>query len=128
MALPYPEAGSVYSYCFWKLEQVWKDWIQTVDTRPPAMTAAYNDIIVPTVDTARYSFLLIVLVQHQKHVLFGGPTGTGKTVYIKNELSSTLDKSLYRTIMMTFSAQTNANQTQVLLLILSPFQIQATHH
>ncbi len=77
MALPYPEAGSVYNYCFWKLEQVWKDWIQTVDTRPPAMTAAYNDIIVPTVDTARYSFLLIVLVQHQKHVLFGGPTGTG---------------------------------------------------
>ncbi|KAH9558616.1 hypothetical protein CY35_06G017100 [Sphagnum magellanicum] len=115
MALPYPEAGSVYSYCFWKLEQVWKDWIQTVDTRPPAMTAAYNDIIVPTVDTARYSFLLIVLVQHQKHVLFGGPTGTGKTVYIKNELSSTLDKSLYRTIMMTFSAQTNANQTQAII-------------
>jgi hypothetical protein len=52
----------------------------------------------------------------------------GKTVYIKNELSSTLDKNLYRTIMMTFSAQTNANQTQVLLLILSPFQSQATHH
>jgi hypothetical protein len=52
----------------------------------------------------------------------------GKTVYIKNELNSTLDKNLYRTIMMTFSAQTNANQTQVLLLILSPFQIQATHH
>jgi hypothetical protein len=45
----------------------------------------------------------------------------GKTVYIKNELNSTLDKNLYRTIMMTFSAQTNANQTQVLLLILSPF-------
>ncbi|CAM6076097.1 unnamed protein product [Sphagnum tenellum] len=131
MALPYPEAGSVYNYCFWKLEQVWKDWIQTVDTRPPAMTAAYNDIIVPTVDTARYSFLLIVLVQHQKHVLFGGPTGTGnlglfmdagtsrhiagKTVYIKDELSSTLDKNLYRTIMMTFSAQTNANQTQAII-------------
>lgn len=38
---------------------------------------------------------------------------TGKTVYIKNEITQTLDKAQYRTIMMTFSAQTNANQTQV---------------
>ncbi|CAK9228319.1 unnamed protein product [Sphagnum troendelagicum] len=94
MALPYPEAGSVYNYCFWKLEQVWKDWIQTVDTRPPAMTAPYNDIIVPTVDTARYSFLLIVLVQHQKHVLFGGPTGTGNLGLFMDAGTAIIDSKL----------------------------------
>lgn len=82
MALPYPEPGSVYNYCFWKIEQVWKEWILTVDTRPPAMDAAYNDIVVPTVDTARYSFLLMVLVMHQRHVLFCGPTGTGKVLIV----------------------------------------------
>jgi hypothetical protein len=65
--------------------------------------------------------LLCNLYSQSRHI-------AGKTVYIKNVLSSTLDKNLYRTIMLTFSAQTNANQTQVLLLILSPFQIQATHH
>jgi dynein heavy chain len=75
--LPYPEKGSIYSFCFWKPEQVWKDWLLTVDNRPPNPDLAYNDIIVPTLDTARYSFMLILLVVHQKHVLFCGPTGTG---------------------------------------------------
>lgn len=75
--LPYPEKGSIYSFCFWKPEQIWKDWLLTVDNRPPHPEASYNDIIVPTLDTARYSFLLILLVVHQRHVLFCGPTGTG---------------------------------------------------
>ena len=78
IALPYPEKGSVYTFCFWKIEQAWKDWLLTTDNRPPNPDAAYNDIIVPTLDTARYAFLLILLAQHQKHVMFCGPTGTGK--------------------------------------------------
>ncbi|CAM6109105.1 unnamed protein product [Calypogeia fissa] len=112
LSLPYPDTGSVYDYAFWKGELAWKEWIMTVNTRPPPPDIGYNDIIVPTVDTARYSYLFVLLVLHNKHVLFGGPTGTGKTVYIKYELSHTLDKELFRNILMTFSAQTNANQTQ----------------
>jgi len=75
--LPYPEKGTIYSFCFWKPEQVWKDWLMTVDNQPPSLDASYNNIIVSTLDTARYSSLLILLVLHQKHVMFCGPTGTG---------------------------------------------------
>ncbi|KAL2642110.1 hypothetical protein R1flu_009697 [Riccia fluitans] len=111
--LPYPAGKTVYDFCFLKVELSWKEWITTIDTRPPHHECSFTDIIVPTVNTARYSFLFVLLVTHQKHVLFGGPTGTGKTVYIKHELGVTLDKDKYRNILMTFSAQTSANQTQV---------------
>lgn len=77
LSLPYPDSGSVYDYAFWKAEIGWKEWIMTVNTMLPPADIEYNDIIIPTVDTARYSYLFVLLVVHKKHVLFGGPTGTG---------------------------------------------------
>ena len=44
-------------------------------------------------------------------MLFGGSTGTGKTVYIKQSLDA-MDKDKWTNIQSTFSAQTNANQIQ----------------
>jgi dynein heavy chain len=34
----------------------------------------------------RYAALLDLLATHGKHVLFVGPTGTGKTIYVKDKL------------------------------------------
>ena len=39
----------------------------------------------------RYSYILQLLVTHKKHLLFTGPTGTGKTIYVKAGLEL-LDK------------------------------------
>ncbi|KAL3685151.1 hypothetical protein R1sor_003173 [Riccia sorocarpa] len=107
-----PEGQSCYDYTFSKGDATWRNWLEAADKRPPPVEAQYNEIVVTTIDVARYSSLLLQLVTHHKHVLFGGPTGTGKTVYIKHQLTQGLDKALFRNIMMTFSAQTNANQTQ----------------
>mmetsp|Transcript_10385 Transcript_10385/g.18281 ORF Transcript_10385/g.18281 Transcript_10385/m.18281 type:complete len:2113 (+) Transcript_10385:3522-9860(+) len=74
--------------------------------------AQMHTIIVPTSDTVRNAFLLQVLVRNERHVLFSGPTGTGKTVIIQQELLKNFDRDKYTSIAFAFSAQTTANQTQ----------------
>lgn len=45
-------------------------------------------------------------------MLFCGPTGTGKSCYIKNFILNDLDPSKFSSIELGFSAQTSAMQTQ----------------
>jgi dynein heavy chain len=66
---------------------------------------------VPTLDTARYTFLLDTLLRNDKPVLFVGPTGTGKTVYVQKLLLH-LPAKEWNSIFINYSAQTSANQSQ----------------
>ena len=119
LEIKYPEAkfpmafpkGSVYDFCFDKKKQTWVGWMDTVKVEQISTEKTFNEIVVTTVDTVRYSALLESLVTHGKHVIFAGPTGTGKTVYIKEKLDA-LDTTKFNNIQTAFSAQTNANQTQ----------------
>lgn len=103
------QEGTLYEYTFDKPSCKWKKWMDTVVVSPIPESTAFHEIIVPTIDTVRYMSLMNLLVTHQVHVLIAGPTGTGKTIYIK-EMISNLDKNLFGSIQTAFSAQTNANQ------------------
>jgi len=81
---PIPRDGLIYDYEMVK-EGLgrWVRWSESLKDVPPIpCDAVYSEIIVPTVDTIRYTRLMHLLVSHQKACLFVGPTGTGKSVYI----------------------------------------------
>ena len=103
--------GTVYDLHFDKEAFQWRNWLKTVDVAPVSEKLEFQNIVVTTIDTIRYRFLFDLLVTHGKHVLFGGPTGTGKTVYIKQALDEQ-DKSKFQNVQSSFSAQTSANQIQ----------------
>jgi len=81
---PIPRDGLVYDYEIVKDDAGrWVKWSESLKDVPPiARDALYSEIIIPTVDTLRYTRLMQLFVTHQKACLFVGPTGTGKSVYI----------------------------------------------
>ena len=118
LATTIPEEGLVFSYFFRKegVTGEWVPWNSKVDTSPFPRDASFNTITVPTIDTVRYQYLMDLLVRHQKFPVFVGPTGTGKSVYINDFLQRHLPKDVYKPLVVNFSAQTTAQQTQEIVL------------
>ncbi|XP_075991785.1 dynein heavy chain at 36C [Anticarsia gemmatalis] len=113
-----PKEGLVYDYRFIKEGKgKWKPWQDDVTSAPPiSRDTPPNQILVTTLDSVRYLALFKLLVTHQKAVMMVGPTGTGKSSYIIDFLVKRVDTKVYKALIMAFSAQTNCNQTQDIIM------------
>ncbi|CAN0296751.1 unnamed protein product, partial [Scytosiphon promiscuus] len=92
----------------------WKDVVKPFSYDP---TASYFEMMVPTVDTTRFSNIFSALITQDKPVFVTGMTGTGKTVTVQNLLSSlepSEEDGGQNVVPMTvnFSAQTSSLVTQ----------------
>ena len=68
----------------------------------------FYKIMVPTVDTVRYDFLVYNLLQAKRPVLLTGPVGTGKTSLAQKVLQR-LDPKMYSLLVINMSAQVRQN-------------------
>ena len=113
---PLPAEGSVYDVvlsCAPGKPVAWQQWTDIVTNEQRLIPAgtSFSQIIVPTSDSARYTYLLDLAVQHGYPCVVVGPTGTGKSVYINRYLVN-LPKDRFTPICISMSARTTANQTQ----------------
>eukprot|EP00756_Hemistasia_phaeocysticola_P025139 Hpha_TRINITY_DN15989_c0_g2::TRINITY_DN15989_c0_g2_i1::g.72379::m.72379/K10408/DNAH; dynein heavy chain, axonemal len=108
----YPTSNTVYEYFVDPKQHCWKAWDEKVPaTFSVPRDTPYYKMVVPTVDTARYCFILRELVRCKRHVLMTGNTGTGKTI-IAREMLDNLPNDRYAQMMMNFSAQTSSQNVQ----------------
>ncbi|CEG43665.1 axonemal dynein heavy chain [Plasmopara halstedii] len=119
---PFPNEGLVYDYRFDVRRNVWVNWMEAVgaDAFEIPHDSQFTQILVPTIDSERTAWLLDTFVRHRFHVLCTGDTGTGKSVSIKKKVLSGLNApgetgEFASSIILNFSAQTSANQTQDLI-------------
>ncbi|XP_078053365.1 dynein heavy chain 2, axonemal kl-2 [Augochlora pura] len=91
------------SFVSWeeRLPQVWRMMPRT----------AFYKIVVPTVDTVRYEYIIESLLRNEFPVLLLGPVGTGKTSLFQSVLDS-LEPDTYSVMTLNMSAQTSSRNVQ----------------
>ncbi|XP_073425921.1 dynein axonemal heavy chain 12 [Dendrobates tinctorius] len=115
---PLDDKGLVYDYMYeLKGRGRWVHWNEFIKgTATWDKSTKIQDIIVPTMDTVRYTYLMDMCIKNTKPLLFVGPTGTGKSVYVKDKLMNSLDKEKFFPFFINFSARTSANQIQNIVM------------
>ncbi|XP_076108254.1 dynein axonemal heavy chain 10-like isoform X2 [Mytilus galloprovincialis] len=102
---------SLFEY-FWDSEQKkWMPWAQKVPKYIHDPVKKYNEILVPTVDTVRTTWLLELMVGIKQPVVLVGETGTSKTATTANFLR-TLDSETHLLLNMNFSSRTTSLDVQ----------------
>ena len=113
LAKPMPKEASVFTYVYVLQSNSWKEWLDTVPAQKLDEGMEFQNITVQTEDVVRYTYLIDTYTKNHNPVLLVGPTGTGKSVYMKDYLMRQMDKSTWTSMIFGFSAQTSVNMTQV---------------
>ncbi|XP_076240945.1 dynein heavy chain 2, axonemal kl-2 [Calliopsis andreniformis] len=108
----FPLRDTVYEYFVDSRLRVFVSWEERLPQawRFEAGTPFYK-IIIPTVDTVRYEFIIGSLLKNDFPVLLMGPVGTGKTSMFQSVLNA-LDYEKYSILTLNMSAQTTSKNVQ----------------
>lgn len=109
---PLPLEWNLFGARFDPMSYQWQKWFETIPPYKCDPNQPFSQLIVPTVDSIGYKYVVHHLIMINKHILCVGETGTSKTLVISDKLLNNLDQQ-FIPMFINFSAQTSANQTQV---------------
>ena len=89
-------------------------WDEKVPIYAPPPSKKFSAILVPTVDTVRYAWLLSQIMSLKKPALFCGDSGTAKTVTVQSGFKS-LDADKYQILNINFSSRTTSMDFQKII-------------
>eukprot|EP00106_Octopus_bimaculoides_P014248 XP_014781690.1 PREDICTED: dynein heavy chain 2, axonemal-like [Octopus bimaculoides] len=108
----FPTKDSIYEYFVDSKNKSWVHWEEKLKKgwryNP---SVPFYKLVVPTVDTVRYQYLVSHLIYSMIPVLLVGPVGTGKTSVAGNTITL-LDTKIYNVLTVYMSAQTTSNNIQ----------------
>lgn len=78
--MPSDNSTTVYDYLYDRKTMEWKLWTSQIGKVEFPPDLPVRAMVVPTVDTVRYTYLLDLAIQNVQPCLFVGPTGTGKKI------------------------------------------------
>lgn len=110
-----PTANTVFDFYYdaSKKDPAFIAWSEKVPQFEYNPALPYFQLMVPTVDTCRFAFMLEMLYCYSsKPIFFTGVSGVGKSVIIQNCLAAMKEPKGVQTIDINFSAQTTALRTQ----------------
>ena len=73
---------------------------------------SFFELVVPTKDTVRFSWLLKYSVKNGNPVFFTGITGVGKSIIANSTIQELKKQQNYEAIVLSFSSQTSSKETQ----------------
>ncbi|KAL0979348.1 hypothetical protein UPYG_G00183960 [Umbra pygmaea] len=109
---------TLYDFHFDETKKKWVTWSSLVTTYDHSPNVKFIDILVPTVDTTRASWLLDQMVKIKRPVVLVGESGTSKTAttqnFLKNLNKDTTEFAAQKHIMLTinFSSRTTSMDLQ----------------
>ena len=114
MTVQLPASGQLYDYKY-DPQDGWINWSHELKTADPIpANIKFTEIVVPTVDTVCSEYLLDLYLYSHKPVLLVGPTGTGKSLYVRDAIKG-LSEKIFSNLTLQFSANTSAYQVQHLV-------------
>ncbi|XP_031448519.1 dynein heavy chain 10, axonemal isoform X3 [Phasianus colchicus] len=102
---------TLYDFHFDGFQKKWVPWMQLVPEYIHNPQKKFLDILVPTVDTTRTTWLLEQMVKIKHPVVLVGESGTSKTATTQNFLNS-LNEDHYLLLVMNFSSRTTSMDVQ----------------
>ncbi len=111
----FPNSGLVYDYYVNIAERDFSLWDAIVPAFKYNKSMPFFEMLVPTVDTVRFSYMLATLLDVERPSLFVGQSGTGKSVIVEDCLVRLQDQKGWVPFTINFSAQTSSFRTQEML-------------